>query len=244
MMKMFFKYRIAEPKVMEKLELDVFEKISKDSYARWIVPLVDDLIRKTMISHGAILDVGCGPGFLVKELSQRSRRFSVTGLDVSAYAISQAKRNCKGLKNAKFKVGSIYRLPFPTGSFDLVVCKDSFHQFPSNPIKVLQEMLRVVKKDGLIYIHDLRRDVPHYLLKRVVPPDTTFKKLLYYSARAAYTKKEMEGLIRKAGGKCVSIATRRVTSAIARRYQKIKVSPSALREAFQSRYVAILRVAN
>lgn len=239
--KLFFPKRIAEPKAMGKIELDVFEKISKKNYKRWNLPFTDFIFKTTDIKNGKILDAGCGPGLLVKTIAKRSKRFQVTGLDVSEYAISQAKKNCQKLKNVDFKIGSVYKIPFSDNSFDIIVCKDSFHQFPRNPVKALEEMLRVVKKGGLIYINDLKRDVPSYLLNRVIPPDNTFKKLLYYSARAAYTKSEMKRIIRKARGKCIRINTRKITRNMARFYQQNNINVSALRESFQSRYVAVIK---
>jgi len=106
---------------MGKVELDVFEKISKESYKRWIIPLVDDILEKSKLKNGRILDVGCGPGLLVKELASRSNNLKVFGIDISSYATKQAKRNCKDIRNVLLKVASAYKLPFPNNYFDLNV---------------------------------------------------------------------------------------------------------------------------
>src|SRR3989338_2741695 len=237
--KIYFQKRIPEPKEMGKVELDVFEKISKESYKRWIIPLVDDILEKSKLKNGRILDVGCGPGLLVKELASRSNNLKVFGIDISSHAIRQAKTNCKDIKNVFIKVSNAYKLPFPNNYFDLVVCKDNLHQFPKNPIRILKEMTRVVKSDGLVYISDLRRDVPLYLLKKVIPPDNMFKKLLYYSARAAYIKLETKQFMKQAGLVCVKIKTRQVTSEIKKKYSRLGIWVKELRESFQRRYVVI-----
>jgi len=238
---LFFPKRIPEPKIMGKIELNTFEKISKESRKRWNLPFVDFVLQTSGIKSGNILDVGCGPGLLVKTLAKKSKNFHVVGLDISEYAIYQSKKNTKNIKNIEFKKGSVYNLPFFDSSFDIIVCKDSFHQFPRDPVKALKEMLRVVKKEGFIFITDLKRDVPEYLLNRVIPPDSTFKKLLYYSARAAYTKNEMKKIIKDTGGKCISISTRKITRDVANRYKKEGINLDSLKEAFQSRYIAVIR---
>src|SRR3989338_70705 len=114
---MFFQKRLPEPKTMEKIELDVFEKISKDSYKRWIIPLVDDALTRSLLKKGRILDVGCGPAFLVKEFAKRSNHFVVFGIDISSYAMKQAKNNCKGFRNTVLRKGDAYKLPFPENFF-------------------------------------------------------------------------------------------------------------------------------
>ena len=63
--KVFFKKRIPEPKVMERVEHDVFEKASQENYKRWMVPLVDDALERFEKNNKKdnlkILDIACGP---------------------------------------------------------------------------------------------------------------------------------------------------------------------------------------
>lgn len=237
---LYFPKRLPEPKLMGKIELDVFEKISKDSYKRWMIPFVDDALNKSNLIEGTILDIGCGPGLLSKEFAARSSKFFIIGIDISLYAIKQARKNCRGLKNVKFRIENVNHLSFLDKSFDLVICKDSLHHF-LNPLHAIQEMSRVVKPGGIIYIQDLRRDVPLYLLKRVIPPDTVFKKLLYYSTRAAYTKNEFQKFVIQIKNCNTIIKTRKITKVLQKKYNKIGIKLQALREAFQSRYVAIIK---
>ncbi len=236
--KIIFKKRIPEPKEMGKEEMKVFEKMSADSYRRWMIPFVDDALSNLKIKDGRILDVGCGPGLLVKELISRSKDFDVYGIDLSSHAIKMAENNCKDFHNAHFKKANIYNLPFPDSTFDLVVCKDSLHHLDMLQ-KALKEMLRVTKKGGVLYIQDLRRDLPQYLLSRAMPPDTIFKKLQFYSARAAYTKKELKDILKKLKINSFSIKTRIVTKQLSHKYSDI--DPKQLREGFQCRYALVIK---
>lgn len=223
---------------MKKIELEAFEKLTRANYNRWLIPLADDLLLKARIKKGQILDVACGPGLLTKELAKRSKKFLVHGIDNSRYAVKLAQANCQGLQNAILTTDDVYNLHFPENKFDVVVCKDSLHHF-DNPRLALLEMLRVLKPNGLLYLQDLKRDLPYYLLKRAIPPDDVIKKLQYYSARASYTKFEMENILKKLKIKNILIRTRKITDPIRKRYKKT-LDINSLKESFQARYTAVL----
>ncbi len=237
---MFFPHRMPEPKIMEQVELDAFGEASAVNYKRWLIPLVDEALEKANLQKGKVLDIGCGPGLLTKEVASRSQEFHVSCVDISPYAIELAKKNCKNLRNISFKIGSVDNLPFADNGFDLVLCKDSFHEFP-HPKQALKEILRVVKPNGLLYLQDLRRDLPMYLLSRSIPPDTVFKKLQYYSTRASYTKDEVRNMCEGLKFKHVSIRTRKLTKFLRRRYEVQGINIEELRASFQARYVLMVK---
>lgn len=218
-----------------------FEKLSAKNYKRWLIPLVDDVLEHCKKTDTVILDIGCGPGLLTKEFALRSRKFSVTGIDISRVAVNMAKKNCKELPNTSFFVGNVNYMPFPPNSFDVVVCKDTLHHFNDSK-RAIREMLRVVKKDGVVYIQDLRRDVPWYLLKRVVSRDNIMEKLIYYSTRAAYTKEEIKKILNSLDIKAFHISTRKVTERMKKKYERKNINIPLLRQGFVSRYaLAITR---
>lgn len=66
------------------------------------------------------LDVGCGGGYVSKELSYRFN-CKIIGCDTSIEAISFANENNK-MKNSNFIVASATKLPFESDSVDAVVC--------------------------------------------------------------------------------------------------------------------------
>ncbi len=96
-----------------------------------------------------ILDVGCGTGATLAWL----RRFpgaSIVGLDYSADAL----RFCQSTRNRALVQGSALELPFPDGSFDLVVSTDVLQHLP-NPDGdrvALRETYRVLDRGGYVYI--------------------------------------------------------------------------------------------
>ena len=152
-----------------------------------------------------------------------------------------ARARCAKLTNAKFKKANVYALPLLDNSFDLVISKDSFHHF-DKPETALKEMWRVLKPGGLLYIQDLRRDLPAYILKTALPRENTMQKLQYYSTRASYTKEEIKVFLSNLENTSQSqVTTKNLTKKLKARYAKQGIAPESLRLAWQSRYVAWAR---
>ena len=102
------------------------------------------------VPYNALLDVGCGTGFLIDILAKR-RSARYCGVDLSDEMIRVAKG--KGIRGAEFTVGSADKLPYPDGSFDIVACSQSFHHYPY-PEKAMREAKRVLKPGGLYILSD------------------------------------------------------------------------------------------
>lgn len=239
MKKIFFPRRIPEPAEMGKKELKVFETLSLASQKKWIVPLLLRISKYSPESTEKILDVACGPGIFCKALAKKYPRSKIYACDISPHAVKMAKKNCEDLKNVYFTVSSIYNLPYPRENFDLVVCKDSLHHF-NRVDKALRETVRVTRPGGKIVIQDLRRDLPYYLLKKAVPPNTPIKKLQYFSARAAYLKTELVQILKKNKINKFKISVPKITKQFARMLKKYKIRPEEVRESWQTRFFAVI----
>lgn len=107
-----------------------------------------------------ILDVGCGGGFLSNELAQAG--YAVTGLDASAESLKVAAAHDE-TKSVKYLVGDAYKLPFADNSFEVVTAMD-FLEHVEEPEKVVQEIARVLKPDGLFIFHTFNRNLLAYLV--------------------------------------------------------------------------------
>jgi SAM-dependent methyltransferase len=93
-----------------------------------------------------ILDVGCGKGFLLFDFTKVVPGIEVHGLDVSEYAIANAKEEIRD----RLRVGTATRLPWPDRHFDLVYSLNTLHNLHCYDLEpALREMERVGKRKYL-----------------------------------------------------------------------------------------------
>jgi SAM-dependent methyltransferase len=105
--------------------------------------------------HLDVLDVSSGRG---TQSIYYARTFgvNVTGLDISPDMVNTATQRAKdeGLsEQVRFILGDSQNLPFPDNSFDVVI-NECAVGIPDDSQKVLNEMLRVVKPNGAVAIHE------------------------------------------------------------------------------------------
>ena len=101
------------------------------------------------------LDVGCGTGRLLAFLHEAWPGLRLTGLDLSAPYLAEARRVIGKTARVKLIEGAAEALPFNDASLDFVVSSFLMHELPEDiRSKALAEMARVVKPDGRIVIVD------------------------------------------------------------------------------------------
>ncbi|HZU91293.1 MAG TPA: class I SAM-dependent methyltransferase [Stellaceae bacterium] len=102
------------------------------------------------------LDVGCGTGFLALELAARGHR--VTGVDFAPAMIAQARDKAAARGFAvRFEEADAEALPFPAGSFDLVVSRHLLWTLP-HPEAAIDEWIRVLRPGGRLALVDGKAD--------------------------------------------------------------------------------------
>ena len=97
----------------------------------------------------SLLDAGCGEGFVVDYLAQRNPNLKLTGIDVSAEAIEYAKAHFG--ERARFRTGSVYKLPFSDKSFDTILCSEVLEHL-DDPNRAVSELKRVARKYVVITV--------------------------------------------------------------------------------------------
>lgn len=115
----------------------------------WSVAPDFGLFAKRLPIHGAILDVGCGSGYITSMLE--SRGFTVTGIDISTKMLELARENAP---RSTFLRMNMKRLDFPKESFDGVACFYSIVHVPRRyHLGILKKFRRVLRPKGLLAIH-------------------------------------------------------------------------------------------
>lgn len=103
--------------------------------------------RKKVLSNleGKVLEVGVGTG---KNLKYYPRDVELTGIDISPKMMAKAKKKKQKLKiEADLRLMDAQAMEFDDGSFDYVVVTFVLCSVP-DPQKALQEIRRVLKRDG------------------------------------------------------------------------------------------------
>jgi protein-L-isoaspartate(D-aspartate) O-methyltransferase len=134
-----------------------------------------------------VLDVGCGKGFLLYELTQVVPGIEVVGLDISTYAIENAKPEVKD----RLVEGNATALPYAEHSFDLVLSINTLHNLQLPELEqALTEIERVGRGHSYILMDGYRNEVEKV-------------NLLYWqlTCECFFTPREWEWLFQKAGYK-------------------------------------------
>lgn len=155
----------------------------------WLLPAYDFLGRLlgTDAARGAllaqadirpamrVLDIGCGTGSLLIEITRRHPDVEAVGLDPDARALARARRKAgRSRARIRFDEGFADGLPYPGASFDLVFSTFMFHHLrPHEKEQTLREVRRVLKPRGMLHLLDFTTQHPsrhgiHGLLGRAL----------------------------------------------------------------------------
>ncbi|MFN8662383.1 MAG: class I SAM-dependent methyltransferase [Thermomicrobiales bacterium] len=128
--------------------------------------VVQGLSQRSVIREGAfflpylrsgmdVLDCGCGPGTMTVQVAAVVAPGAVVGIDLesSQFSVGRARAQARSLGNVRFEQASIYALPFPDESFDLVYAHAVLYHL-DRPEAALGEIHRVLRPGGLIAVRD------------------------------------------------------------------------------------------
>ena len=124
--------------------------------ARFWQPVIPDLVDHFQLTAASsVLDVGCAKGFMLFDLAQALPGIHVRGVDISEYAVDQAKpevRDC-------LEVADAASLPFGDNSFDAVISVNTVHNLDEEGCaQALGEIQRVSRGKSFITVDAYRND--------------------------------------------------------------------------------------
>ena len=119
-------------------------------FYKWIV---ETIIRQIDKKKGRILDLGTGNGELSIRIALRFPESQVTGLDISAGMMGEAKKKARkvGIKNIRFVVSSMEKMD--ASMADVVVSSVALHHIKNKGL-VISKIYRILPKGGKLIIGD------------------------------------------------------------------------------------------
>ena len=145
-----------QQELAKKFGKDFFDGDRSNGYGgyyyneKFWVNVIPDFINFYNLKDGdKILDIGCGKGFMLYDFKNANSKFEVEGIDISDYAIKNAKPEMKKY----LKVGDAKKLNYADNTFDLVISITTVHNLDLKECKEsLQEIERVSKKYKFITV--------------------------------------------------------------------------------------------
>jgi SAM-dependent methyltransferase len=144
------------------------------------------------LANKDLLEVGCGQGGGSAFVFERFRPRSLTGLDMAKTAVQRC-RSRYARPGLEFVVGDAEDLPFPDATFDAVLSVESSHCYPDVP-QFLREVRRVLRRDGLLLLADLRQASPTSASEEASAPQEDMRRLSQELAEAGFETLEREDI--------------------------------------------------
>jgi ubiquinone/menaquinone biosynthesis C-methylase UbiE len=158
-----------------------------------------DHIIRSGITHGSALEIGPGPGYLGLEWLKKTESTMLMAVEISPEMTKIAETNAReyGLEGrVKYVKGDAHQIPFDDNTFDGVFTNGSLHEW-SQPVRVFDEVQRVLKPGAQYFISDMRRDMNPFVrrfMKLVVKPKE-IRPGFESSINASYTTDEIRSIL-------------------------------------------------
>ncbi len=107
-----------------------------------------------------VLEVGCGNGYYLSLLNRVGLKLDLTGVDIDQMALTDAVKFI-GDSSVKVILADAAKLPFKNNSFDKVVMSEVIEHVDKER-EVLNEILRVLKKGGILTLTTCNTDYPFF----------------------------------------------------------------------------------
>lgn len=196
--------RVLEPEVMDTWE----EAIDYDAmdFTEVNTVFAKEAIALCPTEQCLVLDAGTGTGRIPILICQMRPKWQFTAIDLAENMLRIATQHVKQAdlqQQIRLEVVDAKKLPYAAGMFDLVISNSLVHHLP-DPLPFFQEIKRVSKPNGGIFIRDLLRPVDEITMNALVASigqeyNTHQQKLFRDSLQAALTLDEVNQLVTSVG---------------------------------------------
>lgn len=151
-----------------------------------------------------ILDLGCGPGLFLRDLSDRHPSATLYGYDVTLAMIAYGQQLSWAGAKPTLALHDVVTKPLPhaAATVDLVSMSSVLHLF-DEPLPVLAEVRRVLAPHGMFVLNDwIRQPLQAYLAWRqdyLGEPECSPRGFRLFAVHNKYTSEDWQWLLGKAG---------------------------------------------
>ena len=136
-------YIMEDPREGSRLE----QKVDPDAWVR-------RYLQPHLFPGAHVLDVGCGPGRILRVTASAHRRAAAPASISGRPASARRERTMPAIARLQFVRGDVQELEFESGTFDVVYSRMLLQYVPDKE-KAVGEMVRVCKPGGTVLMQDL-----------------------------------------------------------------------------------------
>lgn len=129
-------------------EINLTKKLYHDPYFFSLIP---------NLTGQGILDIGCGNGYMLRELELQNTKCELIGTD---FENMLDEVNLHPDSNIKYVPADSRKLPFPNEAFDIVISSLMFH-WVDDIQSIAKEIYRILKKDGHFIVSNINPKTFH-----------------------------------------------------------------------------------
>ena len=113
-----------------------------------------ELENKIKLINQKILDAGSGSGHRIINVAKHFKKCNFFGIDISETSLKIANiiKEKNNIENIQFKKFNLMDSTLKLEKFDIILCMGVLHHL-SNPEKGLQNILNILKKDGIFFLY-------------------------------------------------------------------------------------------
>lgn len=176
-----------------------FDELFWSSWQKWIEPVYSDT--------PLVIDLGAGPGLFVHALARRYPGIRAIGVEVAPYMLAAAEALPAGCEIIEEDLHDPH-LPLADGAVDAAMASIVLHEL-EQPLRLLQEVRRVMRPGGRFYITDwVRAPLEVYVRQQsdeatVFGADITTAELedffVHFSEHNRFTREDLIYLLNHSG---------------------------------------------
>lgn len=157
------------------------------------------ILKKNNFFYGGekVLDIGCGPGFLLSHLKNEFPNLNLFGIDISATMINYAQAESTGINKQNFSIVDITKNSRYQNSFDRIISYASLYLW-EDKISGLNNVKSLLNSNARVcFVHPNKMMSKKYFDS--MPMGLEHKKVLSYAIEGGFTKDEIVDLYSRVG---------------------------------------------